>query len=126
MFTLVENKIFKKTPIDTVDMMQKISGLADYISVKQIIEKQEADPSAKFIYKLQPLVTPQEHSELLTPKEKEERSTYSSRSRSQSKLEIESKFFKIKVKRQMYVGKPAIAIFMSDYTKKIRDKLFRL
>ena len=26
----------------------------------------------------------------------------------------------------MYIGKPAIAIFMSDYTKKIRDKLNRL
>ena len=57
MFALVDNNIFKKTPIDTVDMVQKIYALADYISVKEIIEKQEADASAKFIYKLQPSVT---------------------------------------------------------------------
>lgn len=32
-------------------------------------------------------------------------------------------FFAIKVKQQAYVGRPAIAIYISDYTKKVREKI---
>ena len=45
MFALVDPKLFKQTPIDTVDMTQKIKALGDYISIKEIIENQEEAPN---------------------------------------------------------------------------------
>ena len=38
-------------------------------------------------------------------------------------MQINNKFFKIKIKKQNYLGKPAIAIYISHVTKKIIEKL---
>ena len=37
----------------------------------------------------------------------------------EKRLEIKNKFVSIKVKKQNYLGKPAVAIYMNDYTEKI-------
>ena len=44
MFAQLDLTIFKKTPIDTLDMVQKIKTLGDYKSIKEIIENQEEVP----------------------------------------------------------------------------------
>ena len=36
------------------------------------------------------------------------------------------KFLAMKVKKQIYLGKPAIAVYISDYTKNIREKILQL
>ena len=60
--------MFKKTPIDTFDMVQKIKTLSDYKSIKEIIKKQEEAPDQKLIFKVQSLPSAQESSNLQTPK----------------------------------------------------------
>ena len=47
-------------------------------------------------------------------------------SNSRSGESLQSRYFKIKVKQQSYLGKPALSIFLSDYTDKIHDKLNNL
>ena len=37
--------------------------------------------------------------------------------------DLQNLFYTIKVKRQWYLGKPAIAIYFSDVTKKVHAKL---
>lgn len=39
---------------------------------------------------------------------------------------IKNKFFSIKVKQLIYIGKPVVAIYISDITEKIEDKLLQL
>ena len=39
---------------------------------------------------------------------------------------VRNVFFSIKVKKQMYLGKPAIAVHIVEATKKIREKLQRI
>ena len=39
---------------------------------------------------------------------------------------MENKFFSIKVKKQLYLGNAAIAIYINDCTKKIREKLTQI
>ena len=43
-----------------------------------------------------------------------------------SSLELQNEFFTIKIKKQVYLGKPAIAIYVSHVTKKIKEKLAKL
>ena len=43
-----------------------------------------------------------------------------------SSLELQNEFFTIKIKKQIYLGKPAIAIYVSHVTKKIKEKLAKL
>ena len=38
---------------------------------------------------------------------------------SEEEVRIKSRFYKIKVKQQAYIGKPAVAIYLRDYTDKI-------
>ena len=38
----------------------------------------------------------------------------------------QSRYFKIKVKEQAYLGKAALAIYLSDYTDKMQDKMNNL
>ena len=35
-------------------------------------------------------------------------------------------FFTIKIKKQIYLGKPAVAIYINHVTKKIKEKLAKL
>ena len=39
---------------------------------------------------------------------------------------INNLFYTIKVKPQSYLGKPAIAIYISDVTKKIHNKIYNM
>ena len=41
-------------------------------------------------------------------------------------LELLNEFFTIKIKKQIYLGKPAIAVYVSNVTKKIKEKLAKL
>ena len=41
-------------------------------------------------------------------------------------LELQNEFFMIKIKKQIYLGKPAIALYVSHVTKKIKEKLAKL
>lgn len=40
--------------------------------------------------------------------------------------ELENRFFAIKVKQQNYFGKPAIAVYMNDTTKKMKAKILQM
>ena len=40
--------------------------------------------------------------------------------------EPENRYFAIKVKKQNYLGKPTIAVYVSDATKKMRAKILQL
>lgn len=40
-------------------------------------------------------------------------------------MELKNQFFAIRVKEQVYLGKLAIAIYISDITKKISEKLLK-
>ena len=42
------------------------------------------------------------------------------------KMELKNEFFMIKIKKQNYLGKPAIAMYMGDVTKKLKEKLAKL
>ena len=39
---------------------------------------------------------------------------------------LENQYVSIRIKTQSYCGKPAIALYIRDYTKKIQEKLFRM
>ena len=41
-------------------------------------------------------------------------------------MELKNEFFTIKIKKQIYLGKPAIAMYVSHVTKKIKEKLAKL
>ena len=43
-----------------------------------------------------------------------------------TKIELKNEFFMIKIKKQNYLGKPAIAMYMGHVTKKIKEKLAKL
>ena len=45
---------------------------------------------------------------------------------SQQQNIMHNKFFSIKVKQQLYLGRLAIAIYISDSTKKVREKMLQL
>ena len=51
---------------------------------------------------------------------------WESQSNCGSQESVQSRYFRIKVKQQNYLGKPALAIYLSDYTDKIKDKLNNL
>lgn len=40
--------------------------------------------------------------------------------------EPDNRYFAIKVKKQNYLGKPTIAVYVSDATKKMRAKILQL
>ena len=39
---------------------------------------------------------------------------------------MHNKFFSIKVKQQLYLGRLAIAIYISDSSKKVREKMLQM
>ena len=41
-------------------------------------------------------------------------------------IDIKNEFFGLKIKKQIYLGKPAIAVYVSHLTKKIKLKLAKL
>lgn len=43
----------------------------------------------------------------------------------EQKFSIENRFISLKVKKQAYLGKPAVAIYINDCTKKIQAKIAR-
>ena len=40
--------------------------------------------------------------------------------------ELKNRFLTIKIKEQLYLGKPATAIYINDYSKKMSEKLYRM
>ena len=44
----------------------------------------------------------------------------------QADVNIENRFLSLKVKKQVYLGKPATAIYINDVTKKINEKFMRM
>ena len=113
----IPTSLFKQPKIEVQKTFEDIKAQDSYVSIREIIDHAKANnfPGEKSIYKLI-YIKPED----LKSKEKQ------NLDEAMSKPEILNRFFAIKVKEQIYLGKPSIAIYIRDYTKKIREKLLRL
>jgi len=107
----------KTNNCDSAMTLARISQVDDYRYMKDIIKDQleRAEPNRKFVYKL-----------LNRSQQQQNSSTPSQKAGEPFLDELENRFFAIKVKKQTYMGKPAIAIYLSDTTKKIRAKILKM
>jgi len=55
-FARVDTSIFKRTPIDTVELLEAIKNLDRYVSIKEILDEEDANgyPGERHIYKIKP------------------------------------------------------------------------
>ena len=55
-FARVDTSIFKSTTIDTVELLDAIKNLDRYVSIKEILDEEDANgyPGKRHIYKLKP------------------------------------------------------------------------
>ena len=93
----------------------------DYLSFNELIERHLANTESsngKFVYKIN---SPEKEG-----KYKKRSKLSATASLSEAQVRVHSRFLKIKVKQQAYLGKPALAIYLSDYTDKVQDKLNNL
>ena len=115
LFALLDNKFFKLGPVDFIEKRNQLEALDNFQSFNQLIKYhiENAETSQKKkIYKL---------------KSQDDNNNWRENQPSnRSNESMKSVYFKIKVKQQTYLGKPALAIYLSDYTDKIKDKLNNL
>ena len=113
--------------------MKTINEAQDYEFVHEIGQQATLNSSKykQYYYKLQPSQenTKQPKSALFG--QFEELKEESVKDKSQYSLEnlvdsVNDKYFKLRVKRQQYAGRPAIAIIVSNRTSKVKNKLNKM
>ena len=100
--------------------MRKIKGSEDYKSLHDIIKqsRDENFPDRKSLFKLKL------NSEL-SPQSDNVRTRMGKDHESDDfKIDkLKNRFISIRVKQQIYMGEPAVALYMNDTTVKVREKL---
>ena len=99
--------------MEFIERRNLLEALNDYLSFNELIERHLSNSESakgKFVYKIN---SPDKDDE------NAKRARSAAASLSEAQVRVQSRFLKIKVKQQAYLGKPALAIYLSDYTDKV-------
>ena len=106
LFALLDSSIFNEQTADLQQANYSIRTIKEYKSLETVIKEEASKnyPSKNMIFKLK--------GNKLKKKRKD--------------ANISNLFYSIKVKPQSYVGKAAIAVYINDVTKKVKNKLLKI